>query len=203
MAISRRNVMAALSVFAASTGFAKIAAALAPTPRQTEGPFYPDILPSDTDNDLVKIQGKVTEAGGQILILTGRVLSVDGAPLPGALIEIWQCDMHGNYIHTEGASSRKRDTAFQGYGRTRADANGAYSFRTIRPVSYPGRTPHIHLKAHHPNGRVLTTQMYVAGEPANARDGLYRSLTAEEQARLTVALSSNGDQFTGSFDIVI
>ncbi len=203
--LNRRDFVGIASVVLTSLGFAKSAAALAPTPRQTEGPFYPDVMPSDTDNDLVRIASKTQEAGGEILILTGTILDTKGKALSGALIEIWQCDMHGNYLHTEGASSEKRDHAFQGYGRTRTDAEGRYRFRTIKPVPYPGRTPHIHVKAHHPDGRTLTTQMYVDGEAANARDFIYRSLSTDERKRITVALNraEPAAPLTGNFDIVL
>ncbi len=204
--VTRRDFVGLASAILAALGFPETAAALARTPRQTEGPFYPDVMPADMDNDLVKVVSKAEEAGGEILILTGRIQNAKGDALAGALIEIWQCDMHGNYIHTEGASSARRDAGFQGYGRTRTDAEGRYRFRTIKPVPYPGRTPHIHVKAHHPDGgATLTTQMYVDGEPANARDFLYRSLSKEEQGRVTVALSRADESgaLTGNFDIIL
>ncbi|MDX2264234.1 MAG: protocatechuate 3,4-dioxygenase [Hyphomicrobiales bacterium] len=203
---TRRKVMTVASGAALALAAMKSAAARPmPTPRQTEGPFYPDVMPDDVDNDLVKIAGRARMAGGEILALTGRVLDAEGRPQPQALVEIWQCDVEGNYIHTEGGAARKRDANFQGYGRTRTDAEGRYTFRTIKPAPYPGRTPHIHMKVTAAGGRALTTQMYVEGEPRNARDFLYRALSADEKARVTAKLERASGPFdwTGAFDIVL
>ncbi|PLX45679.1 MAG: protocatechuate 3,4-dioxygenase, partial [Hyphomicrobiales bacterium] len=119
----------------------------APTPAATEGPFYPspDMRLKDTDNDLVKIEGAVREAGGEVIFLTGRVLSRSGQPLEGARVEIWQCDVNRRYLH-RGDHGAARDGGFQGFGHDITGADGSYRFRTIMPVPYPGRTPHIHVK---------------------------------------------------------
>jgi protocatechuate 3,4-dioxygenase, beta subunit len=180
-------------------------AALMPTPRQSEGPFYPDILPGDMDNDLVRIEGMAREAGGEILRLAGRVLHTDGRPLEGAVVEIWQCDAEGQYIHSRDGGPGGLDRYFQGIGRVAVDADGAYSFRTIRPVAYTGRTPHIHANVYAPNGRRLTTQVYVSGEPTNANDGLYRRLSSDEQQRVTMTLTpgTSGFDWFGDFDFVV
>ena len=198
-----------LSVAAGSAGLmlqrrAALAAAL--TPRQTEGPFYPPELPTDIDNDLVRVTGADTEAIGKVAHVMGRVLGSSGRPIPGALVEIWQCDANGRYLHPADRGGQ-RDPAFQGFGRARTDASGAYRFRTIRPVAYSGRTPHIHFKIFHDGGELLTTQMYVAGEPSNARDGLYRRLDPDERERVTVALRPASEiesgALAGAFDIVV
>jgi protocatechuate 3,4-dioxygenase beta subunit len=182
------------------------AASLTPTPRQTEGPFYPVAIPADADNDLVKVAGRGAEAKGTLLRLQGRVLDVDGRPLAGSTVEIWQCDHQGRYLHPRDRGPRDED--FQGYGRAIADAEGGYSFRTIKPVSYPGRTPHIHVAVLAPNRPKLVTQMYVAGDPQNARDGLYRGLGAAGQRAVTVELgpvsaSELRGGLAGTFDIVL
>ena len=181
------------------------AARFAATPAQTEGPFYPDRLPPDIDNDLIRIVGQVRDAGGEPLRLDGQVLDPDGRPVTGSRIEIWQADANGRYIASgDRYGATTRDPAFQGYGTAQTDASGAYWFRTIRPVPYTGRTPHIHFRIHHPNGRALTTQMYVAGEPLNARDGLYNSLSRLAQERVTVALAPDGTGgWNGHFRIVL
>jgi protocatechuate 3,4-dioxygenase beta subunit len=180
-------------------------AALLPTPRQTEGPFYPDVLPGDLDNDLVKIEGVAREAGGEILRLTGRALRADGQPLEGAVVEIWQCDQTGRYIHSRDGGPGGNDQGFQGIGRAAVASGGGYVFRTIRPVAYTGRTPHIHAKVYAANGRQLTTQIYVAGEPGNARDRLYRGLSPDAQRRVTMALVPGpaGFDWSGNFDFVV
>src|SRR5881398_1551771 len=87
------------------------------TPRVTEGPFYPDKLPLDTDNDLLIINDSITPAVGQITHLTGRILGPMGQAIRNAIIEIWQVDANGAYIHSADASSGRNDKNFQGYGR--------------------------------------------------------------------------------------
>jgi|1186.fasta_scaffold725031_1 protocatechuate 3,4-dioxygenase beta subunit len=187
---------------------------LAATPSQTEGPFYPPELPRDTDADLVRVTGADAQALGVVTHVTGRVLDARGWPLPGHLVEIWQCDAHGRYLAEHGSSwgdwFRTReapDPGFQGYGRTLTDAGGGYRFRTIRPVTYPGRTPHIHFKVRRDGRELLTTQMYVAGEPGNERDGIYGELAPDERERVTVILRGapeiEGGALAGTFEIVL
>jgi protocatechuate 3,4-dioxygenase beta subunit len=169
------------------------ASRLAPTPAQSEGPFYPDYFPPDTDNDLVRLVGRARDAEGEILALEGWVVDPAGRPASETLVEIWQADANGRYLASgDRWGFRPRDENFQGYGTAWTDAEGRYRFRTIRPVPYTGRTPHIHVKVHHPEGRVLTTQMYVADEPLNAGDVLYRRLGADERRRVTVPLARLG-----------
>jgi len=159
-----------------------LAAALIATPSQTEGPFYPTALPADTDNDLVQVRGQAAQAMGTVLHLQGRVLDLNGKPVEGALVEIWQCDAQGIYDHPRQPGREKRDSAFQGYGRMVA-ADGRYSFRTLRPVAYPGRTPHIHVKVATAGGGLLTSQFYIAGEPGNERDGIFRAAARDPRQR--------------------
>ena len=158
------------------------------------------------DNDLVVLRGWEARAEGVVTHIAGRVLTTDGAPLPGARVEIWQCNARGIYRHPGSGRAEARDAAFQGYGRAVAGADGGYAFRTIRPVPYPGRTPHIHLAVNAPGRPELVTQMYVAGEPLNARDGIYRGLGARQGA-VTVRLD-NADgvemgALAGRLDIVL
>ncbi len=159
-----------------------LAAALIATPSQTEGPFYPTALPADTDNDLVQVRGQAAQAMGTVLHLQGRVLDLNGKPVEGALVEIWQCDAQGIYDHPRQPGRERRDSAFQGYGRMMA-ADGRYSFRTLRPVAYPGRTPHIHVKVATAGGGLLTSQFYIAGEPGNERDGIFRAAARDPRQR--------------------
>ena len=175
--ISRRSFFQHASLLAAlpSASFL-LAAELAKTPRMTEGPFYPDKLPLDTDNDLLVITDSITSAVGQISHVTGRVLGVDGAPIRNCLVEIWQCDNEGAYLHSGTSNAEKRDRNFQGYGRFLTDSEGRYYFRTIKPVAYPGRTPHIHFAVSRDRERLLTTQLFVKGDAGNDRDGIYQSL---------------------------
>jgi protocatechuate 3,4-dioxygenase beta subunit len=148
---------------------------LARTPRMTEGPFYPRRLPLDTDNDLIIINKSLTPAVGTITHLTGRVLSLAGEPINNAVVEIWQCDAKGVYL-AQGNRGGRADKNFQGFGRFTTGTKGEYRFRTIKPVPYPGRTPHIHVKVKKGSRELLTTQFFIAGHPQNARDGVLRGV---------------------------
>ena len=183
--IGRRHVVRGLAAVTAAAALPNAVCALAAngrvaTPSQTEGPFYPTDWSGDVDNDLVRVIGEGAQAQGQITHILGRVLDTSGTPVPGAAIEIWQCDASGIYRHPRDTHwFRKRDGSFQGRGRTTADAQGAY-IPHIKPVAYPGRTPHI-LRIG--RGRLIT-QMYVAGEAQNERDG---SSTAFASASATAS----------------
>jgi len=152
------------------------------TPRQTEGPFYPDRLPLDTDNDLVVVNDSTTPAVGEITWLGGRVLTSGGSPVRNATIEIWQCDNAGVYLHSRtGGDRSKRDAHFQGFGRFVTGSNGEYVFRTIKPVPYPGRTPHIHVAVKIRGRKELVSQGYIKGHPGNERDGVWRGIRDARQ----------------------
>ena len=159
--------------------------ALRATPAVALGPFYPDRLPSDQDADLTAVAGRPGRAAGQILYLSGRVLDTRGRPLSGARLEVWQANAHGRYIHSaDGDASGALDPNFQGYASLRADAEGRYRIKTVKPAPYSGRTPHLHFNAE--GGRVkLTTQMFFEGERTNERDGLYRWLSREDRSAAT------------------
>jgi protocatechuate 3,4-dioxygenase beta subunit len=165
---SRRHFIAALSAgglfFTERGAFAQ---ALTLTPAQTEGPYYPNQLPLDQDNDLLIVNDGITPALGTVAWISGRILDRTGSPIRNALIEIWQADNLGSYIHTQGAQNGRRDGNFQGYGRFQTSSNGAYLFRTIKPGLYTGRERHVHAKITLPTGRTLTTQLYVEGETGN------------------------------------
>lgn len=176
--------------------------ALARTPAQMEGPFYPTprMRFADADNDLVRIEGAVRQAGGQPVLLGGRVLDRGGNPVAGARVEIWQCDANGRYLHPGDTNPAPRDAGFQGFGHVVTEADGAYGFRTIRPVAYPGRAPHIHVKVIHPGG-TLTTQFYVAGDRGNDRDALYRRLSPTERQAVTLNFAAGPEGPAAQIDI--
>ena len=178
------------------------------TPLQTEGPFYPDKLPLDTDNDLVTVNDDTTPAIGEITWLSGRVLSPSGEPIRNALVEIWQVDGKGVYLHSKSSSSQKRDPHFQGFGRFLTGSTGEYGFRTIKPVAYPGRTPHIHFAIKTRGRDKFTTQCYVRGEPKNETDGVLRGIK-DAKARESVIVpfapmkGSRIGELTAKFDIIL
>ena len=206
--VSRRLLLAgaAASLLATTRSHA---ATLAATPQQTEGPFYPVSFPADMDSDLVQVRGQAAQAMGTVLHLEGRVLDASGRPLPGTLVEIWQSDAQGLYDHPRQPGRDRRDAAFQGYGRMMADGEGRYRFRTLKPVAYPGRTPHIHLKVATGTGGLLTSQFYIAGEPQNERDGVFRraaqsALQRERiEMRLAPAPGVEAGALATSMDIVV
>jgi protocatechuate 3,4-dioxygenase beta subunit len=177
------------------------------TPPQTRGPFYPMQLPLDRDNDLVAVSGRSGVAKGQIAHVVGRVLDDHGQPLGRARVEIWQCDANGRYHHPGDRRSTPEDEGFQGYGEIVTDADGAYRFRTIKPVPYPGRTAHIHFVISGQGFDPLVTQMYVAGEPGNADDGILNRIDATARERVIVALTPTPEieagALQGTFDVVL
>jgi protocatechuate 3,4-dioxygenase, beta subunit len=194
--------IAALAMPALLTGLpARSARPLRLTPAQTEGPFYPVELPQDTDFDLLR-QGETRYARGQATWLDGSVVDPDGRPVRGADVEIWQCDVDGHYRHPRDGA--RADPAFQSFGRVAVDAQGRYRFHTIRPVAYVGRTPHIHVKVKLARRELLTTQLYVEGDPGNAGDGLWRSLRDPlDRAALTVPFRSSPEGLQATFEIVV
>ena len=173
---------------------------LRPTPSQTEGPFYPLALPADSDHDLLR-NGRVAYGKGQPAWVEGLVTDTRGVPVSGAVVEIWQCDQAGHYHHP--GDGGQADPAFQGFGQVAVGRDGRYRFRTLRPAPYSGRTPHIHFKLRLDRMELLTTQMYVAGDPGNERDFLWRRLGAEGRAALTRPFVAGPDGLRAEFPIVV
>ena len=170
------------------------------TPAQTEGPFYPTAYPADSDFDLL-VQGDRRYSQGTPVWLDGVVTDIDGKPIRGAMVEIWQCDQQGHYHHPQDGG--RADPAFQGFGRVSVGAAGEYRFRTIRPVAYSGRTPHIHVKVKLGRRELLTTQLYVDGDSHNERDFLWRSLDPVQRSALTVPFQAGQDGLAAKFRIVV
>ena len=181
---------------------------LSSTPRLTEGPFYPDKLPLDKDNDLIVVGDSTTPAVGQITHLTGRILDRNGKPIKDASIEIWQVDNNGVYLNSRDSGRRTRDKNFQGYGTFTTAANGEYRFRTIKPVPYSGRTPHIHFRVNQGGREVLTTQVFINGFPQNARDGVLRGIRDPLDRELVLVdfkpvKDSKIAEWSARFDVVV
>jgi len=182
-----------------------LAAVAEPTPPGSEGPFYPTtgMRFADDDNDLVRIAGIVEQAGGEVVELGGRVLDRNGNPVSGARVEIWQCDVKGRYLHRGDSGGGSRDKAFQGFGHDTTGVDGRYSFRTIKPVPYPGRTPHIHVKVILDNRERLTTQFYLPDHPNNKSDWLYQRVPKNKRQLVTMNFSTTEQLPRASLDIVI
>lgn len=170
------------------------------TPAQTEGPFYPVTLPADNDADLLA-NGALRYARGQPAWVEGTLADADGRALRGATVEIWQCDEAGRYHHP--GDGDRADRAFQGFGRVNVDAEGRWRFRTIRPVAYGSRAPHIHAKVKLGSRELLTTQFYVQGDAGNERDFLWRRLSIEDRAALTVPFVPGADGLTARYALVV
>jgi protocatechuate 3,4-dioxygenase beta subunit len=184
------------------------AEALVRTPRQTEGPFYPDRLPLDTDNDLLIVNDSITPAVGTVTHLSGRIRDARGEPIRNAVVEIWQVDNNGAYLHSGSMNRASRDKNFQGFGRFLTASSGEYYFRTIKPVPYPGRTPHIHFAVKVKGMDPFTTQCYIKGEPGNRRDFILNSIR-DPKARAAVIVdfapmkASRIGEVAARFDIVL
>jgi protocatechuate 3,4-dioxygenase, beta subunit len=210
--LARRRLIYGTLIFAGTSSLLRLpaiaASMLPPTPRQTPGPFYPQSFPQDADNDLVHVAGHQRAAQGSITRIAGRVLDLNARPVPGARVEIWQCDANGRYHYVrDGRTDQPRDENFQGYGATTTDPGGGYQCLTIRPVPYPGRTPHIHFAVSGRGFERFITQMYVAGEPGNDSDPVLMGVRdPAARARLIVALRPSPDVgldgMSGVFDIV-
>ena len=181
---------------------------LVQTPKQTEGPFYPDKMPLDTDNDLLVINDTITPAVGAVTYVSGRILDARGEPIRGALVEIWQCDNNGAYLHSGTTNKEKRDANFQGFGRFVTGSSGEYLFRTIKPVPYPGRTPHIHYAVKMKGQEKFVTQLYIKGHPGNEKDGIWKGIR-DAKARESVTVdfapikTSRIGELAARFDIVL
>ena len=216
MYVTRRGFLGSAAVGIAGAAFLTpglfvpgvFAEQLVQTPAQTEGPFYPDKMPLDTDNDLLVINNGITPAVGTVTYVSGRILDLRGNPIRGALVEIWQCDNNGAYLHSGTVNRDKRDGNFQGFGRFLTGSTGEYLFRTIKPVPYPGRTPHIHYAVKLKGHEKFTTQCYIKGEPQNEKDGVLRGV---RDARARNALmadfvpikTSRIGELAARFDIVL
>ncbi len=201
-----RDATIAAGFFAIPGAFAD---QLTKTPRQTPGPFYPAQLPLDTDNDLLVLNDSLTPAVGKVTHLTGSVLDERGNPLGNTVVEIWQVDANGVYLHPRGGDRSKLDKNFQGYGRFLTSSKGEYYFRTIKPEAYPGRpAPHIHVAVKTKGRNKFTTQCYIKGDPRNGRDFIYKSIR-DPKVRASVDVDfkplpgSKAGELAANFDVVL
>jgi protocatechuate 3,4-dioxygenase beta subunit len=203
---TRRKIISSLALTLAAPG--AFAEQLSLTPKQTEGPFYPKHLPLDTDNDLLVINDGIRASIGEITHLSGRLLDAKGDPIRNAVVEIWQVDGNGVYLHEGSDDGEKRDKNFQGFGRFHTGSTGEYYFRTIKPTAYPGRTPHIHVAVKMTGREKWTTQCYVKGAPQNDKDFVLQGIK-DAKARDSVIVDfapikdSKIGELAAKFDIVM
>ncbi len=202
---SRRSVLAGFASLAGASTLAGKAAAAVMTPRATEGPYYPTpaMRAPDIDNDLVKIEGQVEKAGGQVFMLRGTIVDRNGRPRVGHRIEIWQCDVDGNYMHTRDRGSADFDPAFQGFGHDITDDAGSYVFRTIKPTIYPGRTPHIHVKVFDGDRELLTTQFYIKDFPDNSADRLFNRMSETDADAVSMEFVEGDTGLEATIKIIV
>jgi len=204
---SRRRFLGGAIGAAAAVGSAPLLAAV--TPSQTEGPFFPIKDQPDKDADLTRIEGRRESALGDVVVVEGRVLNEAGVPIAGALIDIWQANVHGRYSHEADPNPQPLDPNFQGWAKLLTDDEGRYRFRTIIPGAYPvgeawSRPPHIHFKVARRGYHELTTQMYFADHPLNELDRLLQSVPEDQRGSLVVSFEpQTDDDPTGVFDLVL
>ncbi len=207
--MDRRTIIKAGVGIAASAVTANVMAEPSkPTPANPEGPFYPKHQQLDKDTDLTMIDGHTDRAQGEVIRVTGQVLDEMGNPVEGALVDIWQANSHGRYHHEDDPATAPKDPNFQGWGMVRTDAQGRYSFTTIKPGAYKvdgtwRRPPHIHYKISRRGYHELTTQMYFAGEELNDTDRLLLGVAEEDRNRLVVDFQEVDGTPHGDFPIVL
>lgn len=195
MQTTRRRLVTTGLVAAATVALPALASSRRALAAMTDGPFYPTRAWrerwTDWDADLTTVRrdGRTHVARGEHLGLEAVVADTAGRLVDGAEVEIWQCDLLQTYRHPREPSAPGRfDEGFQGFGAMRSDRQGALRFRTIKPVPYPGRTPHIHVKLRHAGFGEWTSQLFVAGDPGNERDFLWRQLDERDRPGLLMAL---------------
>jgi protocatechuate 3,4-dioxygenase beta subunit len=207
--LSRRSLLTTGAGVAASAMTATAMAGLtAVTPANPEGPFYPKQPQIDKDTDLTLIEGHTEHAQGTTIRVTGQVLDENGGPVEGALVDIWQANTYGRYHHEDDPNTAPRDPDFQGWGMVKTDAEGRYSFTTIKPGAYSvnenwSRPPHIHFKVSRRGYHEITTQMYFAGEPLNESDALLGSVAEDSRDLLVVDFQPSDGLPSGDFPIVL
>ena len=207
--IDRRTIIkAGVGIAASAVTATVIANPSKPTPANPEGPFYPKHQQVDKDTDLTLIDGHTERAEGRVIRVTGQVLDEMGNPVEGALVDIWQANSHGRYHHEDDTSTAPEDPNFQGWGMVKTDAEGRYSFTTIKPGAYKvdgnwRRPPHIHYKVSRRGYHELTTQMYFAGESLNETDRLLLSVAGKDRELLVVDFKEIDGTLQGEFPIVL
>ncbi len=182
-----------------------------PTPSQTVGPFFHLGLARPEWSDLTAANPSGANPVGERIAIEGRVLDGDGAPVPDAMLELWQANAAGRYNHPDDNQTEKPvDPNFRGYGRAATATDGKFRFVTIRPGPVPGRgnalqAPHINIAVF---GRGLLkqlyTRLYFADDPRNGNDPLLSSIDDLAARRTLIATRIEGAGVpVYHFDIVL
>lgn len=202
--ISRRYFLSASAAMASLFSTSLIAKEIKPTAKQVEGPYYPTHKQADKNANMNQVDGNNGRANGEVITILGRVIDTEGSPVVGAIIDIWQADKNGRYLHDDAPKSTPIDPNFQYWAQLKTDSDGTYRVSTIKPGKYPAmgdwvRPPHIHFKIARRGLRELTTQMYFANEPLNEIDKLYLETPEKQRASIVVDFQEG----KGSFNIVL
>ncbi len=204
--ISRRKLIGATAMAGAAITAAEAAGGQPVTARQTEGPFYPTKEQSDKDADLTRVAGRGGAAKGEVVLVEGHVFDEYGAPIAGAVVDIWQANAAGRYAHERDPNPAPLDPDFQGWAILATDDAGRYGFKTIRPGAYPAekdwaRPPHIHFKVSRRGYREITTQMYFENEPLNDIDRLLQNIPEPQRSALIARRADDTQPFR--FNVVL
>jgi protocatechuate 3,4-dioxygenase beta subunit len=209
--LDRRTVLRLVAVLAGLGGVLHqrgiAQARLRHTPDQILGPFYPVTKTPDLSGDLTRLPGHAGRAKGQLLVVSGRVLTTAGEPVAGARVEVWQANAVGRYAHPNDSNPAPLDPDFEGFGAVTTDAEGRYRFKTIKPAAYPTgpdsfRPAHIHFQVQGPRER-LVTQMYFDGDPYNEKDRFLQSARRPEALIVKLREGAEDGAAGALFDIVL
>ena len=182
---------------------------------ERSGPVFPESSLGPLDQDLTRNAAHGSEPLGERIIIAGRVLDGDGRAVRGALVEVWQANAAGRYVHKEDQHDAPLDPNFLGAGRCVTDDSGRYSFTSVRPGAYPWgnhanawRPAHIHFSLFGAGlASRLVTQMYFPGDPLLERDPIFKSVPEPARQRLvsrfSIDLTRPGFALGYEFDVVL
>jgi protocatechuate 3,4-dioxygenase beta subunit len=197
--------LASAGLFVAGPALALALQGRTPTAESPMGPFYPLNPLAENDADLTRIAGRSGRALGQVIELTGRVLDLQGRPIAGARLELWQANAAGRYMHEADPATAPLDPDFQGFARLAAGADGSYRIVTVKPGGYDSpighRPPHLHFDLQGRTHRSVAQMYFPEDGEANAGDSLYRALGAE--AGTSLAARDPADPGKYRWDIVL
>lgn len=158
-------------------------------------------------NDLTRAAGKSVAAPGERLVIKARVLDKRCVPVQGAIVELWQADPFGKYRLATRQDLANPNPVFNGAGRTYTDNNGMFSFITNFPAGVSGNAPRVNLRVAAPNMGAFTTVLFFENDARNAKDGVYRRLSADARRRVELRMQPLANDpnagFAGVVDIVL